>query len=158
MSSADRSFVTSAAEANLAEIDSAKVVEREAHDPAVKEFAARMISDHTQANQKLAGIAGTALPTQPSATERSHQGELQKLSGSNLDHTYLADELTGHKQVISEFENEIENGHDPAVKNYAEQTLPSLQDHIRIAEDVAGKMGMSGKAGLSDEAKAIASR
>jgi putative membrane protein len=150
--------VTSAAEAHLAEIDAAKVVEREAHDPAVKEFAARMISDHTQANQKLAGISGTPLPTQPSATERSHQSELQKLSGSKLDRTYLDDELTGHKQVISEFENEIEHGHDKAVKDYAEQTLPTLQDHIRIAEDIAGKMGVSGKAGLSDEAKAIATR
>ena len=60
--------------------------------------------------------------------------------------------------MISEFENEIEHGHDQAVKSYAEQTLPALQDHIRIAEDIAGKMGMSGKTGLSDEAKAITAR
>ena len=158
MNSADKAFVTKAAEANLAEIDAAKVIEREAHDAAVKDFAARMVSDHTQANQKLAEISGTALPAQPSASERTHQSELQKLSGSTLDRTYLADELAGHKQVISEFENEIEHGHDQTVKDYAEQTLPTLQDHIRIAEDVAGKMGMSGKLGLSDEAKAIATR
>jgi len=86
----DRTFVTKAAEANLAEIDSAKVVEREAKDPAVKDFASRMIGDHTQANQKLAKIAETALPSQSSEAERSQQSELQKLSGGKLDQHVLS--------------------------------------------------------------------
>jgi putative membrane protein len=159
MNSVDRSFVRKAAEANLAEIQTAQVVEQKANDPAVKDFASRMISDHTQANQKLAAIAGIALPKEPSAVERNQKNELGKLSGSKLlDEKYVADELSDHKQVISEFEKEIEEGQDPAIKTYAEQTLPTLEDHIRLAEDVAGKMGMSGKAGLNVEAKAITAR
>ena len=75
-----------------------------------------------------------------------------------MNETYVLKELQGHKQVISEFEQELEHGQDQAVKNYASQTLPTLQDHIRIAEDIAGKMGMSGRVGLSDETKAIAAK
>jgi putative membrane protein len=159
LSSADQNFITTAAEANLAEIETAKAVESKSTDPAVKDFANRMVADHTEANQKLATVAETAgikLPTEPSATERNQLDEMQKLSGAKLNATYLDDELQGHKQVISTFEQEIEHGRDQAVKNYAEQTLPTLQDHIRIAEDLAGKMGMSGKLGLDKETKAIA--
>jgi putative membrane protein len=161
LSSADRNFVSGAEEANLAEIETAKMLEQKATDPAVKDFASRMVTDHTQASQRLATLAkdtGVTLPTQPSATERSQKSELQKLSGSKLEDAYLRDELQGHKQVISSFENEIEHGQDRAVRDYAEQTLPTLQDHIRIAEDLAGKMGMSGKAGLNEETKAIAAK
>jgi putative membrane protein len=156
--SADQSFISSAAEANLAEIDIAKMVGQKSTDPAVKDFANRMVTDHTQANQKLASVAemnGVKLPTEASATERNQKSELEKLSGAQLNDAYLRDELQGHKETISAFESEIEHGQNQEAKNYAEQTLPTLQDHIRIAEDVAGKLGISGKAGLSDEAKAI---
>lgn len=83
---------------------------------------------------------------------------MQKLSGSKLDDAYLRDELQSHKEAISAFESEIENGQNQEVKNYAAQTLPTLQDHIRIAEDIAGKLGLSAKPGLSDQTKAIAIR
>ncbi|MFY9844017.1 MAG: DUF4142 domain-containing protein, partial [Terriglobales bacterium] len=95
---------------------------------------------------------------EPGITERNQKSELQKLSGAKLDDAYLRDELQGHKEAISAFENEIEHGRNQEVKNYAAQTLPTLQDHIRIAEDIVGKLGLSGKTGLSDETKAIAVR
>jgi putative membrane protein len=157
----DRSFITSAAEANLAEIDIAKMVGQKSTDPAVKDFANRMVTDHTQASQKLASVAemnGVTLPTEASATERNQKSELEKLSGAQLYDAYLRDELQGHKETISAFESEIEHGQNQEAKNYAEQTLPTLQDHIRIAEDIAGKLGISGKAGLSDEDKAITAK
>lgn len=159
LSSADRNFITTAAQANLAEIQTAKMVEQKTTDPAVKDFASRMITDHTQANQQLSKVAdraGVQLPTKPSIAELSQKDELQQLSGAKLNDAYIHAQLQDHKQVISEFEQEIDHGQDHAVKEFAEQTLPTLQDHIRIAEDVSGKMGMSGKAGLTDEAKAIA--
>jgi putative membrane protein len=158
LNSGDRSFITKAAEANLAEIDAAKLVDQKSTDPAVKDFASRMLKDHTQANQELTAMAktnGVTAPTEAGAAEQRQIDELRKLSGTKLNDTYLQNELQGHKQVISEFEQELDHGQDQAVKNYAAQTLPTLQDHIRIAEDVVGKMGMSGKAGLSDEANAI---
>jgi putative membrane protein len=159
--SADRSFISTAAEANLAEIDMAKLVGQKSTDPAVKDFANRMITDHTQASQKLATVAetdGVKLPTEESAAERNKKSELQRLSGAQLNEAYLRSELQGHKETISAFENEIEHGQNQETKNYTEQTLPTLQDHIRIAEDVAGRLGLPSKAGLSDETKAITAK
>lgn len=158
LNSADRSFIALAAEANLAEIETAKTVQERSKDPAVKDFANRMITDHTQANQNLATLAkanGITLGNEPSANDRNQKDELQKLSSAKLGDAYLREELQDHKHAISEFESEIEHGHNQAITDYAEQTLPTLEDHIRIAENVAGKMGMSGETGLTDEAKAI---
>jgi putative membrane protein len=157
LSYADRSFINSAEEGNLAEIESAKIAEQKATDPAVKDFARRMVTDHTQASQELKALAkstGVTLPAEPTAAEANQKDEWQKLSGAKLDDAYLHDQLEDHKQAISVFENEIEHGQNEAVKDYAEKTLPTLQDHIRIAEDIAGKMGMSGKVGLTQENKA----
>jgi putative membrane protein len=161
LNSADRTFVNNAEQANLAEIETAKAVEQKATDPAVKDFASRMVTDHTQASQELSTLAKNVditLPTEPSPKERTEQSKLENLSGSKLDLTYVRDELDGHKDVISSFQNEIEHGRDEAVKAYAEETLPTLEDHIRIAENIAGKMDMSGKAGLNQEDKAIAAK
>lgn len=68
---------------------------------------------------------------------------------------YIRHMLSGHKGAIADFENEIEQGHNPAIKSYAEKVLPVIQDHVRIAEDVAGKMDLAGKQGLEDPYKAI---
>jgi putative membrane protein len=161
LSAADRTFITTAADANLAEIETAKMIEEKSKDPGVRDFAKRMVTDHTQASQNLATVAemtGVSLPAGPSAVDRSQEDELKKLSGTKLNNAYLQDELAGHRQVISAFESEIEHGQDETAKNYAVQTLPTLQDHIRIAEDLAGKMGTSGKAGLNQESDAITVR
>ena len=120
-----------------------------------------MVTDHTQASQELKAMAksiGATLSTQPTAAETTQKDELAKLSGAKLDAAYLSGQLADHKQAIAAFENEIEHGENKAVKEYAENTLPTLQDHIRIAEDVAGKMDMSGKTGLTQESKAIVAK
>jgi hypothetical protein len=52
-------------------------------------------------------------------------------------------------------ENEIEHGQATAIKAFAEKFLPIVQDHLRIAENVSGKMGTSGKEGPSQPEKAI---
>jgi putative membrane protein len=161
LSAADRTFINTAADANLAEIETAKMIEQKSKDPGVRDFAKRMVTDHTQASQNLATVAemnGVNLQAAPSPVDRTQEDELKKLSGAKLNSAYLRDELAGHKQVISAFESEIEHGQDEGARNYAVQTLPTLQDHIRIAEDLAGKMGMSGEAGLNQESAAITVR
>jgi putative membrane protein len=161
LSSIDRSFINTAQAGNLAEIDSAKIIEQRATDPAVKDFASRMVTDHTQLSQELKTLAesnGATLPTEPPVAEKTQKDNLEKLSGAKLDDAYLNGQLADHKEAISAYENEIEHGHNQAVKDYAEKALPTLQDHIRISEDIAGKMDMSGKAGLTQESKAIAAK
>lgn len=153
-----KAFITKAAEVNLGEIELGKLAEQKANDPAIQDFGKRMVEDHSKAEAELQPLAkqeGVTLPTRPGPTTTALDQKLSAESGQQFDQTYMDHMLSGHKGAISTFENEIANGNNPAIKSYAERVLPVIQDHIRIAEDVDGKMGQAGKQGLDDEYKAI---
>lgn len=118
-----------------------------------------MVEDHTKAEDGLRQIAqqqGVTLPSSAGQHAAMLQQQLSGVTGAQFDKIYIEHMLAGHKEAIDAFENEIEHGSNPAIKGYAENTLSVIQDHIRIAEDVAGKMGLSGAQGLESPPKAIA--
>ena len=153
-----KEFITAAAKINLDEIALGRLAEQKGDNPAIKEFGKRMVEDHSNLEAQLQGVAkaqGLTLPAEPGAEESSLREQLSKDSGTQFDQAYIQHMLSGHKQAISDFENEIELGKNSAFKSYAEKALPVIQDHIRVAEDVAGKMQLSGKSGLEAPEKAI---
>jgi putative membrane protein len=154
-----KAFVKKAADINLDEIELGKLAEQKGNDAMVKDFGKRMVEDHTQAENQLKPIAqkeGVTLPTQAGENAAKMKQQLSGLSGTQFDQVYIKHMMSGHKDAIACFENEIEHGNTQAIKSYAASTLPVIQDHIRIAEDVAGKMGMAGGQGLESPNKAIA--
>lgn len=117
-----------------------------------------MVEDHTNAGHELRNWSAQTnfmLPTGITADDSSTKSSLSSESGTQFDRKYMQSQLKDHKQVIAAFEKEIQDGQDPQLKQIAAKILPVLQDHVRLAEDVAGKLGMSGKLGLTDESKAI---
>lgn len=154
-------FITDAAKVNLGEIELGKLAEQKGGNAAVRDFGKRMVDDHTQLQSQLESLAkskGVTLPTQAGSDAMTLRDELAKDSGMKFDDDYMQHMLSGHKQAIDNFENEIEHGQNPAFKTYAENALPVIQDHIRIAENVAGKMQLSGRNGLESPTKAITAR
>ena len=152
-------FLKQAAEINLGEVQLGKLAEQKGNNPAIRDFGKRMVEDHTKAEDNLRQIAqqqGVTLPSNPGQHVTSLQQQLSGATGAQFDQIYIEHMLSGHKGAIDAFENEIEHGSNPAIKGYAESTLPVIQDHIRIAEDVAGKMGLAGAQGLESPPKAIA--
>ena len=153
-----KAFVTNAAEINLGEIELGSLAQEKGNNAAVKQFGKLMVSDHTNAENELRQLASernVTLPTQPEKADADVDAKLSHLTGARFDEDYVRHMLHGHDRAIAEFENEIEHEQDAAIRAYAEKALPTIQDHIRIAEDLAGKMGMPGKAGLSRPDKAI---
>lgn len=153
-----KDFIAAATKINLGEIELGKLAEEKGNNQAIKDFGKRMVEDHSKLEtqiQDLAKANGVTLPSQPGSAASSLRQQLSKDSGAQFDQTYIQHMLSGHKQAIATFENEIEHGQNPAFKSYAESALPVIQGHIRIAEDVAGKMQLSGKYGLEAPGKAI---
>src|ERR1700744_2087986 len=136
LSSADRNFATKAASGGLAEIQTAQMAKQKAESPQVKTFADRMITDHTQANTDLQQIAqqeNLALPTEPSKQERSAAQRVGDMTGAAFDRTYAQEEVRDHQQDIALFQQEADSGRDPALKQFAQKTLPTLRQHLQIA-------------------------
>ena len=137
LSSADRNFAMTAASGGLAEIQTAQLAQQKAEAPQVKTFAQRMITDHTQANNDLQQIAlqeNLTLPTEPSKQERSATQRIGGLSGAAFDRTYAQEELRDHQQDVALFQQEADSGRDPALKQFAQKTLPTLHQHLQMAQ------------------------
>lgn len=142
LSAMDKHFVRKAAEGGIAEVELGKLATQKASSDEVKKFGQRMVDDHTKANDQLKQLAqqkGIALPTQPDAKDKATMQRLEKLSGEQFDKAYMNDMVKDHTKDVAEFQKESTSAKDPDVKNFAAQTLPTLQDHLKEAKSIAPK-------------------
>jgi putative membrane protein len=138
-SSPDKTFAKKAAQGGLAEVQVGQLAQQKATSPQVKEFAQTLVNDHMQANQELQQIAqgaGMTLPSEPGNKEQEAMQKLQNLSGPAFDKAFVRDEIKDHQKDIEEFQKEAQSGSDPALKAFAEKTLPVLQKHLQMAQSL----------------------
>src|ERR1019366_1566447 len=134
----DDTFAKKAAEGGMAEGELGKLAADKATNEDVKAFGKRMVDDHTKAGDQLKGIAekeNIPLPTELNAKDKAQKDRLSKLSGDAFDRAYINHMVMDHKQDVADFQKEANNGQDDAIKNFAQQTLPTLQDHLKQAQD-----------------------
>jgi len=144
LSTADHKFATDAAEGGMAEVQLGQLAVSKATNADVKNFAQKMVDDHSKANDQLkAAAAGEniTLPTSIGAKNQATYDRLNKLSGAAFDKAYVQDMVRDHEMDVKEFERESQSGNDSALKNFASQTLPTLQEHLRMIKDIESKLG-----------------
>ena len=142
LSLSDKKFVRDAAQGGMAEVELGKLATEKASSDDVKKFGQRMVDDHTKAADQLKQVAsseGIQLPQTLSAKDKMTEERLSKLSGEQFDKAYMADMVKDHTQDVTEFQHESHSGKDAAVKNFASQTLPTLEDHLKQAKEIAPK-------------------
>lgn len=132
-------FARNAAQIDLAEIDVGKLAEKKGGSATVRDFGARLVRDHTENLDRLKAAAqqqNIALPTEPSEADASTYKHLASLNTSEFDRTFASDMVKGHAEAVAEFKEEAESGSNPAIKDYAEKSVPVLETHLRIARNV----------------------
>ncbi|MFL6417525.1 MAG: DUF4142 domain-containing protein [Bryobacteraceae bacterium] len=135
----DKKFVKDAALGGLTEVELGKVAAQKASDPKVKDFAQKMVDDHTKANDQLKQAAAKSNIQIPGSLDSKHQSridKLSKLSGEDFDKAYIKDQLKDHQTDVREFTEEAQNGSDPNVKAFASSTVPILQHHLEMVKDL----------------------
>lgn len=135
----DMTFARKAAAGGMAEVRLGKLAQEKGSNPAVTEFGKRMENDHSRAGEKLKEIAskiGVSLPTDMDREDQTTYERLSKLSGTDFDKAYAHDMVADHEKDITEFKQEAEAGKTPDIKNFAAETLPTLQDHLRQAREM----------------------
>jgi putative membrane protein len=106
VSSAEKKFATEAAQGGVAEVEMGQLALQKATSPEVKQFAQRMVSDHTQANQELMQLAkseGMDLPSQVDAKHKSAMERLQGMNGSAFDTAYMQSMVQDHERTLPTF-------------------------------------------------------
>lgn len=133
-------FVKKVAQSGMAEVELGRLAQQKATSSEVKQFAERMVNDHSKANDQLKQLADKEhlnLPQTVDKKDKMTKARLEKLSGEKFDHAYMADMVKDHKKDISEFQLESKNLQDPELKSFVDQTLPTLRDHLKQAEKTA---------------------
>ncbi|AVS78602.1 DUF305 domain-containing protein [Paracidovorax avenae] len=139
---ADKSFLDDAAHNGHAEVKSSQLALQKARNPKVRTFAQQMVDDHTQANQELAALAAGKNVRVPEGPSLIQEGKLKLLGtadGADFDKRYMESMgLQAHRDTIELFEKGARDARDPEVKAFAQKTLPKLQQHLEMAQQVGG--------------------
>jgi putative membrane protein len=61
--------------------------------------------------------------------------------GAAFDRNYVNGQVEYQKGNAELFEQEIQNGADPELKEFARQTLPKIVDHLQRADKLAAATG-----------------
>jgi putative membrane protein len=59
------------------------------------------------------------------------------MKGVSFDHAFLVDEVQSHKTALATFKSEAEKGDNPDVKAWAKSMIPTLEGHLKTAENLA---------------------
>jgi putative membrane protein len=145
---ADQHFMKEAAIGGMAEVELGRMAAEKAQASEVKQFGQKMVDDHGKANDELKSLAkdkNVMLPTEIDAKHKAVADRLSKLSGDAFDRAYMQAMLKDHREDVAAFRTESKSGKDSEVKSWAAKTLPTLEQHLKMAEDANRAVGTSGK-------------
>ncbi len=136
-----RKFIEKAGVSNLYEIESSELALKQAQDPEVREFAQRMVTDHSNVGKQLSDAINQAgltvvIPENLDERHREKLDRLQQASGREFDRAYLDQQQQAHEKSIKLYSEYSENGDVPALRQYASTALPSLREHMRELESI----------------------
>jgi len=143
LSAADRKFFTDASQGGMLEVELGKIAADKGSNPDVKTFGQRMVDDHSKANDQLKDLASkkdVKLLGKLSPAKQKMVDKFSKLSGAAFDSSYMSHMVTDHKEDVAEFQKESKNGKDSDLKSWAGTTLPTLQDHLKMAQETNAKL------------------
>ena len=141
----DRTFVREAAVGGMAEVELSKIAQK-SENADIKRFADRMIEDHTKANEQLTSIASRLGVDVPKTLDSEHarmREKLQTLHGKAFDDQYMHAMVEDHNKAVKLFQQEEHSGHNTELKQFAQKTLPTLEEHQKMAVELARKLSQT---------------
>jgi putative membrane protein len=144
----DTTFAKQAAMDGMAEVEHGRLASEKASNSDVKQFGARMVEDHGKANDELkswASTNGVTLPADMGAQHKAMHAKLSKMSGDAFDRAYAAHMVTAHAKAVSSFQSASKTAKNADLKAWAAKTLPTLQEHHKMARDINAKVGTASK-------------
>jgi len=141
LSGADKQFLDKATIAGMAEIKAGQLAQNQGGNDAVKQMGGHLASDHQAADAKLQAIAdadGVQRPAALDATSEHQLAALDKLYGAQFDRTYVKEQVKAHHEAIALFKKEASSGKNGQLKQFASDTLPTLEGHLQSLEQLGG--------------------
>ncbi len=132
-------FVREAAISDMFEIQSSQLATQKADAP-TQAFAQKMITDHTKTSGELTtmetGKSGVVIPTSLDSSHQKMLDSLKGLNGADFTKRYHSQQVSAHKDAVSLFQRYAKGGSQPDLKSWAGTTEPTLEQHLKMAQDL----------------------
>ena len=134
----DQEFVFSASSSNNFEVAAGLLADTKGTNPAVKEYGAHMVADHTAAGLELKALAekrGWKIAQQLNLREQRDLGILTAASPADFDRKFAEIMVFSHQEAVQLFEiAAAERGlPDAELRTLAQAKLPTLKAHLQQA-------------------------
>lgn len=136
-------FVKEVSMSDMFEIESSKLA-LEKGSAATKVFAQQMVDAHQKTTSELKALLDSgkvkAMPaTGMSDAQKTSFDELKGLSGKEFDDAYQGDQEDAHEDAVDVFKRYASEGDNPDLKAWAAKTVPALEHHLKMAEELDEK-------------------
>jgi putative membrane protein len=136
----DQKFLETAAQTDMIEAHLGKLAQDAAASQSVKDYGQMLVTDHTNDYSQLQSLAqqtGLAVPTAIDAQhDKAMIAPMHALKGTAFDHKYIQEMVAGHTGALALYKKEAHDAQNPAIRSYAEQTIPALQKHLDDAKAI----------------------
>jgi len=142
VSKAESEHIVAIAKDGMLEVRLGEVASKNATNPAVKDFGTHMTTDHGKANDTLKAAAqkeGVTLPSDLDNGQKNKEKSLSSVKGAEFDKKYVNEMVAGHHKAVDALTKEAKTG-TGEFKKWAEETLPTVKNHLKMAEDLKSKL------------------
>jgi putative membrane protein len=134
----DTYFVTQTSLGTPFQVDSGRLAVAKGGTQDIRAYADLMVSSHLAVNGALVTILERKAPVPPptllAAAYATMMSTLEDEAGRAFDRYYVRGQIDYQHANADLYRYEIDSGGDPDLRQFAQQTLPKIQDHLEMAE------------------------
>jgi putative membrane protein len=148
---ADSAFIREAIAGNLLEIRLGELAKDRAEDSAVKDFAEKMVEDHSSMQRQwvvLARVSRLPVESKLGSAEEATLQRLESLSGAEFDRAYMTSMIQNHERDVATLQRVQQSAQSSQVRQLAGYGLPPVQEHLATARELGRRIGVSTVAAL----------
>ena len=144
---ADQAFIADGTQVVATQRDAARIATSRSTDREVKAFAERVSTDNAKISDALRAASPRGVDVPKNDPDQAMLASINTLRGADFDKAYIEQvALSGEQKALSAFQAEIASGRDEQLKAVAKQSLPTLQAHYAMAQDLAKRKHLSAAA------------
>ena len=140
VSRGDKNFIAKAMKGGMTEVELGKLAAQNAQNDEVKKFGQRMVDDHSKSGDELQAIASKlGYAPKNAGPDKGDVKKFSKMKSDKFDREYMNHMVKDHEQTVKLFRKEAEKGESAELKQFASKTLPTLEEHLKMAKDLQGQ-------------------
>ena len=140
---AEQDFMMKAAQANIGEIDVARVALQKSDNKDVKDYANMIQSDHKNTLEDLTDLMidkNVQPPKTVAAETQQDMNRMNSLTGPEFDREFANKMVSDHEKAVELFKDHQAIAQNADVKKYVNDVLPRLEMHLDKARQLQAKL------------------